>query len=300
MVKKRKKSQSKEPWKKELKEIVRGVSGGFLFGIPIIYTMEVWQIGSEVRPPLMLIILAVTYVILFLFNSVEGFRREKRDTWADVALESIEALAIGLVCVTLVLILLQRITLQTSLGESLGKIIFESVPFALGVSLARVLLSPEDSDKKSKAESKKKNQNVISRRYKILENDTISDASATFLGAIMIAFSIAPTEEVMLLAVTASPPWSIAIIFASLLISYSIVFGSDFANQKKRRSQLGLFQSAEGETVFSYLISLVASVLMLCFFQQLDFGDPWFLWVRATILLALPATIGGAAGRLAV
>ena len=300
MVKKRRKSKLKEPWATELNEIVRGVSGGFLFGIPIIYTMEVWAIGSQVRPSLMLILLGLTYFILFLFNSVEGFRRSKGQTVTDFALESIEALAIGLVCVTVILILLQRITLQTSLSEALGKIIFESVPFALGVSLARLLLSTEDSEGKPKSKSNKNTENFRSQKHNFLKNDTIADASATFLGATIIAFSIAPTEEVMLLAVTASPPWLIGIIFASLLISYSIVFGAGFAKEKKRRSQRGIFQSAESETVFSYLISLVASVLMLCFFQQLSFSDPWFLWLRTTILLGLPATIGGAAGRLGV
>jgi uncharacterized membrane protein len=44
----------------------------------------------------------------------------------------------------------------------------------------------------------------------------------------------------------------------------------------------------------------MASVLMLLFFQKLSFADPWFLWMRYTILLGLPASIGGAAGRLAV
>jgi len=297
MVKRRGESKLKNPWAKELNDIVRGVSGGFLFGIPMVYTMEVWAIGSEASPPLMLIILALTYLILFLFNSVEGFRKNKRQTFTEVALESIEALAIGLFCVTLILILLQRITLQTSLSEALGKIIFESVPFAFGVSLARLLLSGEKS---REYESTKTTKNLLNRKYKFLENDTIADASATFLGASIIGFSIAPTEEVMELAVTASPPWLIGIILASLLISYSIVFGAGFAKEKKRRLQRGIFQSAKSETVFSYLISLVASVLMLSFFQQLTFSEPWFLWLRSTILLGLPATIGGAAGRLAV
>ncbi|MEQ8961449.1 MAG: DUF2391 family protein, partial [Coleofasciculus sp. C2-GNP5-27] len=32
----------------------------------------------------------------------------------------------------------------------------------------------------------------------------------------------------------------------------------------------------------------------------LSLSDPWFLWLRYTLLLGLPATIGGAAGRLAI
>jgi uncharacterized membrane protein len=62
----------------------------------------------------------------------------------------------------------------------------------------------------------------------------------------------------------------------------------------------GLFQSPQTETIFSYLISLIASVLMLWFFQKLSWSDPWFLWLNSTLILGLPATVGGAAGRLAI
>ncbi|MDY7002419.1 MAG: TIGR02587 family membrane protein [Cyanobacteriota bacterium] len=295
-------SSDKNYWVKEVNDLVRGASGGFLFGIPLLYTMEVWAIGSYVTPPLMLSILGVTYVVVFLFNSVEGFRIEKCDTIADVALESIEAMAIGLVCVTILLILLQRITWETPLNEGLGKVIFESVPFALGVSIARSLLSDE---KTKNTHSKQKNRGNSHKNHNNRENisnydETLSDVSATFVGAIIIGFSLAPTDEVTILAVTASPPWLLAIMLVSLLISYCIVFAAGFTKQNKRQQQRGLFQTPGSETIFSYLISLLVSVLMLWFFQKLNFSDPWFLWLRLTMLLGLPATIGGAAGRLAV
>ena len=82
-------SFDKSHWAKEINDVVRGASGGFLFGIPVLYTMEVWGIGSYVTPPLMLSILGVTYLVVFIFNSVEGFRKKKRATITDVALESI-------------------------------------------------------------------------------------------------------------------------------------------------------------------------------------------------------------------
>lgn len=39
---------------------------------------------------------------------------------------------------------------------------------------------------------------------------------------------------------------------------------------------------------------------MLWFFQKLTGSDPWFVWLRYGIILSLPASIGGAAGRLAL
>ncbi|WP_445241877.1 DUF2391 family protein [Microcoleus vaginatus] len=54
------------------------------------------------------------------------------------------------------------------------------------------------------------------------------------------------------------------------------------------------------ETVMAYLVSLAASAFMMFFFQKLSFDDPWSIWLSYTLVLGLPATIGGAAGRLTV
>lgn len=45
---------------------------------------------------------------------------------------------------------------------------------------------------------------------------------------------------------------------------------------------------------------MLAGAFMLWFFQQLTFSDPWTMWLDYALLLGLPATIGGAAGRLAI
>jgi len=287
-------------WTKEIYEIVRGAAGGFLFGIPLLYTFEVWQAGSYIKPYLMLSVLAITYLVVFFFNRIEGFRRRKRTTLSDVILESIEALAIAITCATLILFLLQRINFDISLEEALGKITFESVPFSLGVALSRLILS--ENEPKNFSNPSRKTQDFMDKKLQKVKgvNETLADLGGTITGAIIIAFSIAPTDEVTELGVGASPPWLIAIMAASLLISYLIVFAAGFANQKQRRQQQGIFQTPESETVFSYLISLFASVLMLLLFQKVSFADPWFLWMRYTIVLGLPASIGGAAGRLAV
>lgn len=122
----------------------------------------------------------------------------------------------------------------------------------------------------------------------------------TLIGATIIAFNIAPTDEITMLAAAASPPWELAMIATSLLISYGIVFQAGFSDQQKRREQKGIFQRPSSETIMSYLVSLLASAFMLWFFQKLTFSDPWTMWLDHTLMLGLPATIGGAAGRLAI
>lgn len=103
-----------------------------------------------------------------------------------------------------------------------------------------------------------------------------------------------------MLAAAVSPNWLLAIIATSLLLTYGIVFEAGFSNQQKRFSQRGIFQQPLSETIMAYLVSLIASMFMLWFFQKVTFSDPWTIWLDHTLLLGLPASIGGAAGRLAI
>ena len=86
---------------------------------------------------------------------------------------------------------------------------------------------------------------------------------------------------------------------ASLLLSYGIVFASGFTDRSERRER-GLLLSPETETLVAYLMALIASMLMLVFFQPLSPQDPWQEWLSNIIVLGLPAAIGGAAGRILI
>jgi len=292
------KKSDKNAWKREINDIVRGICGGFLFGIPLIYTMEVWWIGSLVKPRLIFMAIAFTFIVVFILNYTEGFRKRKNNWRIDeAAIDTVEAMALGFVCSAFMLWLLQEITPETSLKESLGKIVFEGVPFTLGVALANQFLQEGNQNNSISIAHKGKSINKHKR------NDlhaTFADLGATLIGAIVIAFNIAPTDEVPMLAAAISPPWLLVLMAASLVISYTIVFQAGFSDQQKRRQQKGIFQRPLSETTISYLVSLIASGVMLFFFQKVTITDTWMMWLEHILVLGLPATIGGAAGRLAI
>jgi uncharacterized membrane protein len=81
------------------------------------------------------------------------------------------------------------------------------------------------------------------------------------------------------------------------MISYIIVFASGFTDRAER-TQRGLLLSPVTETLLAYIVVLAASTLMLVFFQQLSGNDPWQEWLGNVIVLGLPASVGGAAGRI--
>lgn len=289
--------RKKNAWLNELDDLIRGVCGGFLFGIPLLYTMEVWWIGSLAEPVQKISTFAATFAGVFLLNRTAGFRQTKQVRLRDVAAESVEAMALGIVCAFCVLVLLREITWETSLRGALGKLIFEGMPFSIGVALARSLLTGERLDRK---ESEGETGESERQKEPANHNPALADFSAAAIGSTVFAFNIAPTDEIPMLAAAMSPLWLLAIMGASLLISYGIVFEAGFTEQAKRHQQTGVFQRPLSETAISYLVSLAVSALLLCFFHKLRWEDPWQMWLSHTLILGLPATVGGAAGRLIV
>ncbi|MDP2291487.1 MAG: TIGR02587 family membrane protein [Actinomycetota bacterium] len=285
------------PWRTELVEVVRAVSGGLLFGVPLLYTMEVWWIGSHTEPGQMLVVLAMSTVPVFLLNLTAGFRSRSDVRLRDAAADTAEAVAIGLVVTALVLVMLREITLESPPVEALGKVLYEAMPFCLGIALATHLLrggriQPDDEESTGEDESSGKPDDRLGLPA------TVADLGATAVGATFICLSIAATDEVPMLAAAMSPEWLLVVVAASLAVSYAIVFVADFSKQQQRHAHQGIFQRPLSETVAAYLLSLVIAAVLLWFFQR---GlTPWSDGLGRVIVLGFPATIGGAAGRLAI
>jgi len=288
-------------FRREWQDLLRAAAGGFLFGVPLLYTMEVWWIGSSVSPPMMLMAIAVTLLVVFSLSLTAGFRQTRATAPFKALEDTLNAMAIGLISAAFLLVILREITLQTELRESLGKVIFESVPFALGAALANQFLTANDDDQAAPPASRSPVNGALERFFPENNlNETLADIGATLVGALIVAFSIAPTEEVPTLVGAVQGPWLLVIVLVSLGISYIIVFQANLTRQQARQMQQGLFQSPMSETVMSYLVSLVAAAVMLTFFQQFSWSTPWGVVFRHVLVLGLPATIGGAAGRLAL
>lgn len=291
-------------WRSEVEDAARAAAGGMLFGVPLLYTMEVWWIGSSTTPQRMLVVLGLTFLLVLVLNRTSGFRATKDVKLADALVDSVEALAIALVCVAAILILIREITWATPLLENVGKIVYEATPFAIGVGLARNFLRgnrTEDpaGDEEDGAGGGDGGQRG-GKKPEPMINATVADVGATMIGALFIAFNIAPTDEVPMIAAGLSAPRQLAVMATSLVISYVIVFEAGFSNQEQRRAQTGILQRPLTETVASYLLALGVAALLLWFFQRMTGPQANEFVVAQVIVLGLPAAIGGAAGRLVV
>jgi putative integral membrane protein (TIGR02587 family) len=284
------------PWRSEVTDLLRAASGGLLFGVPLLYTMEVWWLGSHTSAGQMLTVLGLLAVVLLVLNKTAGFRAAPDVRIADAVADTVPALAIGLVVTAIVLLLIQEITITTPVDLALGKMVYEAVPFCLGVGVARHFLRgrragpDDDSDGDSDNDSDQADDGD--------RVGALADLGAAAIGATFIALSIAPTDEVPMIASALAPGWVLALLAASLVSSYVIVFEADLVGQEDRRSQEGAFQMPATETIVSYLVALAVAALLLWLFQR-D-AEPTMDFARRVVVLGFPAAIGGAAGRLAL
>lgn len=282
---------ARSEWSEELNQVVRAMSAGMLFGIPLLLTMEVWWVGATSAPPRMLGVLAVTFALLVLLNHTAGFRESKDVRLTDALRDSVVALAIALLCGFAVLVILREIDAGTSLREGLGKVVLQSTPFAFGVGLARHFLR--------KGRTEGDDEGGDGEGGDAPNNATVVDVGATLLGSVFVALNIAPTDEIPMITAAMSPIWLVVLVVATLVISYCIVFEAGFSDQKKRREHAGVIQDPLTETLVCYLIALLASLAMFVFFDRARLDQPVFDVLGRVVVLGLPAAIGGAAGRLA-
>lgn len=283
-------------WGEELTDLARAATGGLLVGVPLLYTMEVWWTGERVRPVQGLALLGASFAVLVVLNRTAGFRRAQDAGVAEAAMDATVALALSLLITTAVLVLLREIDGGTPAGLAISKVVYQAVPFSIGVGVARHFLAESrDGDGGDGASAGQGSAPETDDRRL---NATLSDMGATMLGAVIVSASIAPTDEIPMLDAQMDAHWVLALLGASLVISYVVVFVAGFAGERQRRAQQGWLQHPITETVACYLVSLACAVALLWAFHRTEGSTA--LTLSHAVVLGLPASIGGAAGRLAV
>ena len=280
----------KGSWGKELQDVLRAVSGGFIVATPLLYTMEMWWIGTTAELwKLMLFLGVAALVSLGLARSRSGGFKEESSRFASLE-QAIDGVAVGLVGAVIVLTVLNRIQLGDPLGSVLGKVIAQAVPICIGVAVANAIFGPHGE--------RSREGDDVSGASQSAGQAFIADFGATLIGALFLSFSIAPTDEIPMLAAELDYAHALALIALSLLLTYIIVFASGFGTGQ--HEQQGPFQSPLTETVLAYVLSLLVALAALFLFDRIEWGDPLGEIVAMVLVLGLPAAIGGAAGRLVV
>jgi putative integral membrane protein (TIGR02587 family) len=266
-------------------DLLRAMGGGLFIGLPLLFTMEMWFHSFLLPSWKILVLLAVSLVIVVGYTAASGFRRER--TYGQLLVDSLETIGIAAVVATVALLLLGRVGPDLGLRDAIGKIALETIPVAFGVSLAGTqLATPEDRGHDGSDQAP-----PIGPFGRLV-------VSAG--GALLFALNVAPTEEPVLLGVEA--PWwlLLAVVGATVAMTFAIVFFADFRGGRTDVEYgPGPLGHPVSETIAAYAVSLLVSLLLLWSFGRTDGVGPSAI-AGQVVMLGVVASFGAAAGRLLV
>lgn len=256
--------------------LLRGVGGALIFSLPMLMTMEMWQLGMTLDRWRLLILLVGGFPFLLLLSREVGFEstRDWREDVRDVTI----AYGIGVLTSGAIMAVLAILGNPGSLGETTGKIAIQTFPAALGAMLARAQFAG-DSEPSEKDET--------------FGGEMLIMAA----GALFLSLNVAPTEEMQLISFRMTAWHALALIPLSLAIMHAFVFAASFAGGTEISPETPWWSAFLRFTVSGYVLALVVSLVSLWVLGQLD-GMTFERALRVAVVLGFPAAIGAAAARL--
>ncbi|HEX2219424.1 MAG TPA: DUF2391 family protein, partial [Gemmatimonadales bacterium] len=251
------------PIGESFREYGRGVAGGLLFSLPLLYTMEVWHAGFTMPPHRQLIYVLAALVLLLGYNRFAGLHPDS--TWVEVGIDSIEEMGIGLLLSAVVLLLIGRITMDQDVGEVLGRIVVEAVTVAIGVSVGTAQLGGGGGE----GEGKGKGEGEEPGLAKPGRTSFGGQLTLSVCGAVLFAANIAPTEEIVQIGVELSGLQLAGLGIATMVLAGLILFFSDFYGARRWARAEGTMGMLRG-LVITYALGLAASAGILWLFGRFD------------------------------
>lgn len=258
-------------------DAMRGVAGGFILGVPLVYTQEVWFHGGNLTPISILALLAGSFLLNLALSTAVGFHSGRTKRPLE---DAVVGFGLSFLLAAFLLILLNRVNLDMGWGPRLGIIALSAVPISLGFALGNSLAPKEGGELEEKT------------------GGGFGDLLAAAGGAVILVLNIAPTEEPLLLAAELGRVRLIGLVLVALVITYLMVFYAEFGGKHVRRSSEGPIHTPLVETMLAYLVALVVTAGLLWSFGELSTLDGSTLAKSA--VLAFPASLGAALGRILV
>lgn len=284
-----------KPLKESLQEYARGITGGLLFSFPILYTMEVWWSGYMAQSYHLIAIMVVTFLLLLGYNRYAGMR--PGTSWRDITIDSFEEMGIGILISFGALLMLNRISFtDMSISEIMGKVVIEAMAVSIGVSVGTAQLSAGEEEELEEQHDEERAEGA--KGEMVNSSNRKAMAVLALCGSILIGGNIAPTEEVLVLALAAERGHILAMALISLFLSMLVVYFSNFKGTNRHKNGNLLYEVVY-DTCTSYLLALTASAFTLWYFGRFDGLSFWNILAQC-IVLGVVASLGASAGRLLI
>lgn len=255
----------------------RAFGGAVLFGLPLLMTMEMWQLGQSMDRWRLAVMVVLMVPLLIALSYFAGF--EETFSIKDDTVDAFAAFAIGAVASAGMLVLFGALDARASIEEVVSSIALQTVPGSIGALLAQSQFGgPKEENKRREA-------------------GHFGELFLMVVGALFLALNVAPTEEIIVIAHRATLLRVSAIMLVSLAMMHAVIFVLEF------RGQAALPRGASGwhafihSTVAGYIVALAVSGYVLWCFGRFD-GTSIEAGAAAVVVLGLPASLGAAAARL--
>jgi putative integral membrane protein (TIGR02587 family) len=265
---------------RDTSELLRGLGrafgGAIVFSLPMLMTMEMWELGFVMdRWRLVLLLVSSLPMLMFLshysgFEATWGWQEDVR----DVAIAS----WIGMATALCVLVLFGVVNWDNGLAHNAGKIMLQAIPAALGALLARSQFGQPAKE---------------SGR----EDTYFGELGLMTVGALFLSLNVAPTEEMVLISYQMSHWQMILLVGFTLVVMHGFVYATGFAGGTELAPDTPWWSAFARFTLVGYVLSLAMAAYLLWCFGQLD-GLAWQRVLHVTIVLGLPSAVGAAAARL--
>jgi putative integral membrane protein (TIGR02587 family) len=194
-------------------ELARAFGGALLFTLPTLMTQEMWQLGFYMSPDRLVLYLILGFPILVGLSHYAGFHATFR--WKDNARDAFIGYLVAMITAAGVLYVLGVIEAGMPASEILGKISLQAVPGGIGALLARTQLGGSTPDQ----EQRRKGAQLGGELF------------IMSLGALVLSFNIAPTEEIVLISQLLNG-WHAALLAVfSIALMHAFVYAVDFHGQ---------------------------------------------------------------------
>lgn len=244
--------------------------------------------GFTMHPLQTAILLTATIPTLVGLAYYSGFEQPAGIVGAIV--DAFVAYAVGAVIVTIILSTISVVQPTVMpLSEISGKIILQTIAASFGAILAASQMGGE-----------REQQNDSEQALKHAHNSLpcyLRELFVMYAGAIFLVLNIAPTEEVIAVALKMSAWHALALVVVSLLIMHAFVFKVKFYGQESMPEEQSAISVFLRFTMTGYAIALVVSLFCLWVFGRTE-GTAFDETMMATVVLAMPGAVGAAAARL--
>lgn len=275
--------QSKRLSRQYATSLARAFAGAILFAFPLIMTMEMWWLGFYMDRQRLLLLLLVTFALLVPLSRLVGF--ERTSSASQDMLDSFVAIGVGAIASATLLLIFGLLEAGMPLDEIVGKIAIQTVPASIGAMVARGQLG-SDAD----TEQQDAREGEAGYGAQLLQMAA---------GAVFLAFNVAPTEEMVLIAFKMSALQAVGLVLLSIALLHAFVYALDFRGKEALPEQMGFVEGVLSYSIAGYGVAVLVSLYLLWTFGRTD-GAAISDVVMMTAVLAFPAALGAAAARLII